>query len=378
MSISSRENRIESSILMFAFGDAYGYVTEFMSHKEILKTRPEIPEVLKISDDTQMSLYTLKAIENLSREDDFFNNSGFVKALLSDQDTQNRVRKEFAEQYLVFAADADNNRSPGGTVMRALAEYETSEKVTGMEGSESNYSLGCGTVMRAPWIGLLPYPREVIMALSILQAQTTHGDPAGWLISAMCSLLTHDLLTKNLSVEDDLIRQSFIILNEIESMSTRTNLTTAMTELNDTGDSDVKRVRRDFFDIAMTYEGDVETLSAHDEIDITSFYGQGWIANEALYNAIIASSMYANDESDEERSILRGIKRLVYTNGDSDSIAAIGGSLMGAMRGMPEFSLHNHFHLFLEPRYRSEISSATNFVWNQWKEREQNASAVAR
>lgn len=367
------ENGIVASMLLFAYGDAYGYVTEFMPHEQILKAKPDVPNVLTVSDDTQMSLYTIQAVEELSHHHGYdFSDDAFMATLLSDEPTQNTVRREFARQYLLFASDADNNRAPGGTVMRALAEYEQSEQKTGLEGGSTNYSLGCGTVMRAPWLGLLPWSRKVITALSILQAQTTHGDPAGWLVSAVSSLLAHDLLTGKVDTfTENLFDHALTLLDEIEGMET--SLTAEMKKPGtETGYSDIERVRGDFRDFSESYEDDSETLLLHPTVDVTSFYGQGWIADEALYNAVAVASLYSDGD---EEDVLAGIKRLVYSNGDSDSIAAIGGAFFGARGSHANngFAVHQHtlqnITESLEPRYRREITDAGNFILSQWDAR---------
>lgn len=63
-------------------------------------------------------------------------------------------------------------------------------------------------------------------------------------------------------------------------------------------------------------------------------------------NALAAANFYRSDA-------LSGLKRLVYTNGDSDSLAAIGGSFMGARYGYD--ALGTDFIGSLEPRYKYEL-----------------------
>ena len=83
---------------------------------------------------------------------------------------------------------------------------------------------------------------------------------------------------------------------------------------------------------------------------MTSFFGEGWVADETLYNAIIAVAAYSS------RSIYKGIQRLVWTNGDSDSLAAVGGAFLGAFKGYE--ALQYDVKSNLENRYQVELSAA--------------------
>lgn len=368
VSDTQRRHKVSSAVTLFAFGDAWGYVTEFMKYPEILKHQPEVPKVLKVSDDTQMSLYTMSALKTLLDEgidlrQDYFD-------LAADAGLQNYVRRLFAEEYVSWARDPDNNRAPGMTCLRAVSEYENIKDLdgitTGAEGA-ANASLGCGTIMRAPWIGLLPYDEKTVATLAILQAQTTHGDPVGWIVSAIAALLVRAGLeeTEPQGTEGERFSQALSALDTVEALNTELTEHIRSSRVEGTDPFDKVRSALTGFRDSWT---DIEDRlsSSHSEMtDITTVFGEGWIADEALYAPLGVLSLYG---AASEESILMGIKRLIYTNGDSDSIAAVGGALFGAENTVGTVSTETleQMTTLFEDRYRMEMESTISFINSQW------------
>lgn len=340
-----RNSRIRSSVLLFALGDAWGSVTQDETdHQKMLAEPPAVPQELKVTDDTQMSLYTLEAIKTLRSRGVTF------EGLATDAGLQNAVRRAFADAYLEFAHDPDNNRAPGRTVMTALAAYEESmDKITGDEGAD-NSSLGCGTIMRTPWLGLLPYTRPTLMSLAVLQAQTTHGHPKGWASSAVLTMLISDLLYGKVSspAEPELLFHAVKLIDEIREMDS--NLVEAMSE-------DLTALENDLLGFAARWYAVERTLDpARDpQADVNDVFGEGWTADETLYNAVGVASLYTQE------TVIPAIKRLVMTRGDSDSIAAVGGSIIGLQHPRNSAAL-NMIRERLEPRYRKELDAAAEFL----------------
>lgn len=330
------KNKIDGMIYGFAFGDAWGYVTEFMLYSQIVRKKVKPPHVLRVSDDTQMSLYNLAAIKDMMKR----YSSDDLKELGQNVDLQNQIRMIFASHHVDFYHDLENNRAPGMTCMRALGTYLNTRNVsTGMEGATNN-SNGCGTVMRAPWFGALPYDRETVAYLAIIQAQTTHGSHVGWIASALAALLTRDLLNMN---SDNVLGSKFIhyaklVLSEIAKMPSN---------LVQNAQDGVQHLRNGLSQLGLKWD---DFLDAPTQTDMTSFFGEGWVADETLYNAIIAVAAYSS------RSIYKGIQRLVWTNGDSDSLAAVGGAFLGAFKGYE--ALQYDVKSNLENRYQVELSAA--------------------
>lgn len=348
-------DQIRGAIYGMAFGDSWGFLTEFNKHDDILFVEPNPPSLLQITDDTQMSIYNAVTLQEIyeCEEDD-------LSELAVDVDKQNRVRKLFADSHLKFEEDEDNNRAPGITVMSSLWVYRRSAQKTGLEGSCENDSKGCGTVMRAPWIGLVPWDRETIALLAILQSETTHGHAQASLSSAIAALLMSDIVSGKLEFPSgnaaSRILDMLTVVSEIaaEIMQIRSNLVAsepfqdAVLELRDS----IYRALKVIVNLS-----DDELMNP--DADICRWLGEGWVAEEALLCGIAAFALYGNSAYD-------GIRRLVYSNGDSDSIAAIGGSFLGAYAGAKELCDQAKLHRVkilghFEPRYNMELSLAEGF-----------------
>lgn len=342
----SVDRKINGLVYGFALGDAWGFVTEFMNFDSIQKKQIAIPEVLKISDDTQMSLYTIEALREVfgKYSVDELNN------IISDVNMQNDVRMIFANNYVLFMKDPRNNRALGMTCMKALEKYDKqSVNFLGNEGSLGNNSKGCGTIMRAPWLGVLPLDRSAIAVLSILQSETTHGHSTASVSSAVCSLIVHDLFYESydLNGDDRLFDKALDVLDEISSIDSGL----LKNDYVKTGFEEVRKSLVCGKDKWGAFESSLST------IDMNSYFGEGWIAEEALVNAVAAASLYSPSFVNNS---MDGIKRLVYTNGDSDSIAAIGGAMLGVYNGYESFDydIMNH----IEDFYREPLLDAVSFL----------------
>ncbi|MNR48663.1 ADP-ribosylglycohydrolase [compost metagenome] len=57
---------------------------------------------------------------------------------------------------------------------------------------------------------------------------------------------------------------------------------------------------------------------------------------------------------------VEGLERLVRSNGDSDSLAAIGGQFIGAFDGFKVFP--EEWEAQLEPRYKEELQEVVDFL----------------
>lgn len=341
-------NKIDATVYNFAFGDAWGFVTEFKKFKNIVKNQYQPPTVLKVSDDTQMGLYTMQALKLMIKHDVDFSK-------IDEPKTINRIRNSFAKAYVMFYYDNDNDRAPGMTCMGALEAYIHSPQLRGDEGAKNN-SLGCGTIMRTPWIGLLPLGRREMAGLAVIQSQTTHGHPVSWIVSAVLTLMIDDLLHKKNVDENDVSMFDHAIraIDEIIDMDLAL-LSEFVVEM--------RAVKASLTNFANSWDSIEEVLSEADQrdlVDVNRVFGEGWTADESLYNALGVCSLY-----DDPSLIYAGVRRLVYTEGDSDSIAAIGGALFGAKYG--EFAVSkNSIISSLEPRYRDELNNMVEFIHSQW------------
>lgn len=350
-----RNDSIAGAIYGMAFGDSWGFPTEFMRHGQILHLAPSPPRPLQVTDDTQMSLYNIQALREIfEAEED-------LSELLTDSRQQIRVRKSFAERHLDFEVDEDNDRAPGNTVMGALYIYRRSFRKTGLEGSAPNDSKGCGTVMRAPWIGMIPQSRETVIALAILQSETTHGHPQAALSSAIAALVLREIFRNELVLEGSTPRE------RLNSMLYRAlELTTEVAELNsglvssERFQEGVEGFRETVHEILLTLESVAEETLMDPDENICQWFGEGWVADQALLCALASFALHGEDG-------YGGIQRLVYSSGDSDSIAAIGGAFIGAGLGYGAIEAQAFEHGAklmgsFEPRYEAELLDAREFI----------------
>lgn len=348
-------DQIRGAIYGMAFGDSWGFLTEFNKHDDILFVEPKPPSLLQITDDTQMSIYNAVTLQEIfeCEEDD-------LSELAVDANKQNRVRKLFADSHLKFEEDEDNNRAPGVTVMSSLWVYRRSAQKTGLEGSCENDSKGCGTVMRAPWIGLVPWDRETIALLAILQSETTHGHAQASLSSAIAALLMSDIVSGKFELPRgnavSRVMDMFTVVSDLaaEVMQIKSNLVASEDFQNA-----VLELRDLIYKILKVVVNLTDSDLLDPNADLCQWFGQGWIAEEALLCAVAAFALYGND-------VYGGIRRLVYSNGDSDSIAAIGGSFLGAYTGGQELFDQAKLRAVrilgrFEPRYNMELSLAEAF-----------------
>src|ERR1041384_4291873 len=99
--------KVRAALFGLAFGDALGAPTEFMSYEEILhrygrRGPHELPSRALVTDDTQMSLALVGALEEPPL-------------------TAERLEPRLRGRYLQWWASDENDRAPGRTCMDACA-----------------------------------------------------------------------------------------------------------------------------------------------------------------------------------------------------------------------------------------------------------------
>lgn len=331
-----KNSQIVGALYSTAFGDAWGNPTEFASFHQNLAEAPEYPEHAEITDDTQMSLYAINVI---------LNNQKLVAEydITTDENRRKEIRDElrlkFAQEFTIWLHDPDNNRAPGNTCLGSLQAFQSYRNPKdGFEGT--NYqSKGCGANMRAMWLGLLPYTEQTITDLAVIQSQTTHGHPLALSAAAVTALAVNGIFTGKVtpSKEGTLFHWVNKKVHELKNYS-------AWDENYTQGLEDLEPV---IFNGLIAYN----TFKTTDYYtDVNSFFGEGWVAEEALVNAIAVTDLYSDN-------LVEGLRRLVWTQGDSDSIAAIGGAMLGTHLGPVSITAEWTEHL--EPRYKKEIADTT-------------------
>ncbi len=312
----SAHDRYVACLLAGAAGDALGGVVEFMTLAQIHRAfgpggitqySMDDDRIGRITDDTQMTLYTAAAVldaeaaapgsfermePNVGRE-----LSSAYLHWLNSQGIATSVTLLGGRALRLRAIDALNHeRAPGTTCLNALAAR------IGLEADPiQNDRKGCGGVMRVAPIGLLAAgladaPR-VAFVWGQRAAAITHGHPSGYLAAGATAVIIAELAS---------------------GRSLHEAVATALTLLRSTpGHEETTAALEQALAAAMDGAPSARVLES---------LGAGWVAEEALamavYCALVSSTLEA------------GIVLAANHSGDSDSTAAVAGQFLGLLYGL--------------------------------------------
>ena len=258
-----------------------GFPTEFISLTSIkskygplgIQDLPKSPALF--TDDTQMSIAIAEALIKSGEKD--------IESIME------AVRDEFIKWY----HSPENNRAPGRT---CLIGIENMERGQHWSKSGVSRSKGCGSAMRAAPIGYLyQHNPEKLKDVAHASGICTHGHPTG---NAACIGAAY------------LVKLALDGIQPNKMISELLNFTSG---ISDEFDRAVLKVE--------------ECLNWEDEEKALDHLGKGWIGEEAVALALYCFLRYPYDY---RKVVLRGAN----TNGDSDSIACIAGSISGAFLGI--------------------------------------------
>lgn len=303
-------DRVLGCLLGGAVGDAFGYAVEFDSLAKIRKcfgeqglTRPVFQDgKLVVSDDTQMTLFTLEGILRCTDMNGELATPVWLDevrhAYLDWYDTQLGQQSASSVLHGRLAARPAMRvkRAPGNTCLLALK--------SGGQGSierRINQSKGCGGVMRTAPLGFLqgmdPFD------LGIQAAALTHGHIDGWTPAGVLPRIVARL-----------------IQGEEKFLAVRN------------GFSDASEWGHIYGELASTQRYLLARKLARkmrfNPTEAIRQLGEGWVGDEAL-----AIAMYAFLSA---RSYTDAISRATNHDGDSDSTASIAGQLWGARHGVSD------------------------------------------
>lgn len=287
-----------------ALGDGFGYVVEFDSLANIQKAHGQqgLREPyfhrgeLIVSDDTQMSLFTLEGLTRAMHEGEPDDQTLIEQVRLSYLDwlsTQNhRAQDGNQSSRLLKHAVLHAQRAPGKTCIGAL-----NQGGNGTPEHPLNNSKGSGGVMRAGVAGLMPDMTPTrAFRIGARVAALTHGHPSGYLPGGLMAAAVRGVL-EQLPLQMALIQAGKMARAWAGHEETLTLLNTAL-------------------DLAARpFSG-----ALPEEL------GQGWVGEQALAIAVYAAS----------RSLSFQEVMVIAANhsGDSDSTASLAGQLFGAQHGL--------------------------------------------
>lgn len=344
-------DRLAGAIYGLAYGDAIGAPVEFDRYETIMASGGvSIPPLFRVTDDTQMSLAVWYALDSW------------------DERSLGSLRLELMSSFLAYRVDPDNDRAPGVTVMSSLGVLSRVGFGSWVLASDPSSS-GCGSVMRAPWIGLhSKLSDEQVSRVAMMQAVLTHA-PAE---NAFCAAALADLTRA--------VARGEVVSGEAAAWL----VAWADEHENDIYDEvalgDVHRVVRVWGAPADAPAGQLPAEYVADGLasvrwvaervgalsraltedfwgfDPADISGEGWRAREAVAMAVgIFDAVEAFYDTSGPVCVVPALIRAVETSGDSDSVAAIAGALVGAAFGRSAFPVW--WRGRLEPRYEAELSA---------------------
>ena len=313
-----------------AAGDALGYAVEFMQEEEIFSRFGEggireyslVNDKALISDDTQMTLFTANGLLLCTTRAmmkglrlsyiDYIRD--MYKCWLKTQQGLFPTKNEYKKSWLLNIPALYDTRAPGNTCLSAIAQG-----AQGTIDKPINNSKGCGGVMRIAPIGLYFTDMDMPIAdsdmLAADAAALTHGHELGVIPAAglahMIRLLSEGDIGLTNAV-DDMIRSMRTLFEGREHISYFTELLTRAKDL---------------------------ALSDTPDLDAIHSLGEGWVAEETLAIAVFCAVRYENDF---ERAICTSVNH----NGDSDSVGAVTGNILGTYTGFEK--IPNKFKQKLE------------------------------
>ncbi len=317
---TSPADRVRGCLTGGALGDAIGGPVEFMTWSTIRQhygdsgvTGPDqLPQPLMVTDDTQMTLYTvdglLEALEWANDGVQSDETACLWLAYLRWLRTQSLQPPSSAPSQPGRWIDAHdvlhNQRAPGKACISGLMSGEMGTTFRPVNAD----SKGCGTVMRSAPIGLLPHmPQEALSRLAVNASALTHGHPSAHQSAAIFALVINDLVHG----ESDL----------------RTALERAVERAAENGVPELEQRLRSAVELAA--KSDVLDPSG-----LTAALGEGWVAEESLAIAFYAALRAQQDGRSPADTFRAAINIAVNHDGDSDSTGSIAGNILGAAYGM--------------------------------------------
>lgn len=312
-------DKIKGCLIGGAAGDALGYEVEFIREKEIFDRfgKDGISDYVlylgeaRISDDTQMTLFTAEGLKLWDEYGRKYNPQHYIWLAYQDWYYMQNSYKKPKEKYtwLWKVPEMGALRAPGNTCLSAL-----SGRKGGSVDVAINHSKGCGGVMRVAPIGAYlnrePEKEDRIDLVNKVAAEAaalTHGHPMGWLPAAALAHIVNRLIYGGCTFGEgtltDIIQESGEYLEKLFGETAYAKQMAALME---------KAV----------------ALTKNDKTDLENIHelGEGWVGDEALLIAIYCAVKYQDDFS-------KALCVSVNHKGDSDSTGAIMGNILGAMIG---------------------------------------------
>lgn len=296
-----------------AVGDALGYAVEFLDENQIFSlygkegiTGYTLKNgIARISDDTQMTLFTAEGLLLAGRKDDSFDYINSIREMYmcwyQTQIEKNPHKNRNLQCRLLNVSELYNRRCPGMTCMSAIREG-----AKGTIENPINDSKGCGGVMRVAPVGLYfcdtPISYEQSDMIGAEAAALTHGHTLGFIPAAAFVHIVRAVTESNITLAEA-IKNSIRAVEKLFPDSEHI--------------FDFTAIMQKAIQLAET---DTDDLSAIHQL------GEGWVAEETLAIAVYCALKYSDNFD-------KALRTAVNHNGDSDSTGAVCGNILGAYLG---------------------------------------------
>ncbi len=298
------ENKATGCLLGLGIGDALGGPTEFLPVAEIeqrygpWRDLPLVGDPALVTDDTQMALCVARALTTAPLE------PGPLTAAL---------RREF----VAWSVSPDNDRAPGTTCLAACRGLAADDRP--WQQASMLDSKGCGATMRAQPVGLARLDDTERAAVSHLQAALTHGHPTALAAAHLTAEAVH-LLATGLALSD--------LLPALHDCAHRHRSTWHGDWLGTLwpGVDPGAHLARGYDECRTALDLVAAGLALGPDADPCAVTGEGWVAEQALATGLLCALLLPGDPA-------AAVRRAAVSSGDSDSIASMTGSLLGAWLG---------------------------------------------
>ena len=308
-----------------AAGDALGYAVEFSSLDSIIKEYGpagitgyalDSKGTARISDDTQMTLFTAEGILSAYAEDQDPTPENILhhieETYLAWYATQTSFQLPLPSSWLSHVRDLWARRAPGNTCLNALSALKYGRTV-------NNDSKGCGAVMRVAPIGIFYAARRNQSVMHDSQSILKYCAD----VAAGSARITHLHEVSTLAtVFTALVIFECMKVHVIDRLTFRSIIALAMDETLAAVPGSVK-----FYKLVAIIQKalDLAASSLTDREAIPQL-GEGWVAEETVAIAVFCVMRHIRD--------FEGcLTAAVNHDGDSDSTGAVAGNIIGAILG---------------------------------------------
>lgn len=325
-----------------ALGDAWGDPVEFRRIADITRNNvrgPEIPDRLRITDDTQMSLFLADALDAAGPDG-----------------SMQTTKDEIMDAFLGYYKDPDTgSRAPGNTVMGSLGKLSRRREDRDWKLATNPGSDGSGTVMRTSPCAFLAEDRWV--GVTAFAAAVTHGAANAVAAAILDVKLLREIMAGDLH-RGGYVERALTLAADAKAYG--------LTNTGEWLEGYPVDLEAGFVELARLLAEALRVLPdlraqpwvIENDPSMCKFFsvgsqGAGWRAHHTLIVALLALDMFPDDD-------MSALRRSVVTTGDSDTIGAVAGALLGA----GGFTYSDEIFERLEPRYKTWITEeADHYVF---------------